>query len=114
LAKNNYSRFPKIAKERLDKFENEIRSAYKDIPKENLFELVAEEKKFTLPHILPHLPKVTFVVERKLDFIIIFKGYFHICDKATKFDLFNHRGDAKANFSHTKKVERVVAEDITF
>ena len=46
--------------------------------------------------------KKEIVIERKLEFVIIYDEYFTVCLKASPFKLFEHRGDAKANFEYKK------------
>jgi hypothetical protein len=96
--RGNYIRFVLIAKERLDKFDNEVKGI---LPKEGeqVFTIVDEKK---IVYNLPTRPKKEIVIEKKMEFVVIYDEYVAICQKASKFNLFNHRGDAKKNFEYKK------------
>jgi hypothetical protein len=96
--RKNYIRFALIAKERLDNFDNEVKEI---LPKdgEKIFTIIDEKK---IVYNLPTRPKKEIVIERKMEFVIIYDEYVAICQKASKFNLFDHRGDAKKKFEYKK------------
>ncbi|SFV53050.1 hypothetical protein MNB_SV-12-647 [hydrothermal vent metagenome] len=107
-AKENYLNFPKIAKERLDKFNEEVRTAIKKqvtFEADNIqkfadkdSEFDTEPKVFEFPVDTKKMPahptyKVLkdIIIEQKLEFLVLSREYFSICQSAPTFKLFDHR-----------------------
>ena len=103
FATKSYKNFPTKAKERLQKFEEEVNAAIaKEISfegdniqsfsdkddefdtKPKVFSFPAIEKKITFP---PLVAKKTIVSEKKLDFLILSREYFSTCQGAGTFNL---------------------------
>lgn len=124
-SRQSYVRFPKIAKERLDKFNEEVRTAiHKQVSFEadniqrfadqdsefdtepRIFEFPVETKKMNYHPFNIELKKGdnNMIIEQKLEFLVLSREYFSICQKAPKFNFFNHRGDAKKKFAPKKGV----------
>jgi len=96
--RENYIKFAIVSKEKLDKFDNEIKAILPNNG-EKIFTIVEAKK---MAYNLPTRPKREVVVEKKMEFVIIYDEYFSVCQKASKFNLFSHRGDAKNNFEYKK------------
>ena len=110
-SRQNYLNLPKIVKERLDNFNNEVRTAIekqvtfeadniqkfadKDSEfdtKPKIFEFQVETKKMNFHPLNEDPKKNSIIIEQKLEFLVLSREYFSICQKAPKFDFFNHRG----------------------
>jgi len=122
-ARESYINLPKIVAERLKTFEEEVRAAIdKEITfegdniqtfsnkddefdtKPQIFEFPVEAEKNAIRYpILQEDPKKwTIVTKRKLEFLILSREYFSVCQGAAKFDFFTHRGDIKKKFAFKK------------
>jgi len=119
FAIRSYKQFPIIAKERLDKFEAQVKDA---VDKEVTFEgdniqvFANKDEEFnTQPQVhsfpvgvkkIPFPPfekvvaKQPIIAERKLEFLILSREYFSICKSAATFNLLNPaRNDIKKQCS---------------
>ena len=119
FAVNSYQQFPIIAKARLDEFEAQVKAA---VDKEVTFEgdniqvFANKDEEFnTKPqvHAFPvGVKKISFppfeklpakqpiIAERKLEFLILSREYFSICQRAATFNLLNPaRNDIKKQCS---------------
>ena len=119
FAIRSYKQFPIIAKERLDKFEAQVKAAVdKEITFEGdniqVFANKDEEfntkpqvhsfpvgvKKIPFPPFEKLVPKQPIIAERKLEFLILSREYFSICKSAATFNLLNPaRNDIKKQCS---------------
>jgi len=119
FAIQSYKQFPIIAKERLDKFEEQVKAAVnKEVTFEGdniqVFANKDEEfntqpqvhafpvgvKKIPFPPFEKAAPKQPIIAERKLEFLILSREYFSICKGAATFNLLNPaRNDIKKECS---------------
>jgi transcription elongation factor Elf1 len=102
----SYKNFPIKAKAALEEFENAIKNGIKkeisfegdSIQKftkesdtidanEQIFDFVIGTKKIDFPPFESRAPKKPVIAERKLEFLILSKEYFSICQGATPFNL---------------------------
>jgi hypothetical protein len=104
----SYKNFPPKAKAALEEFEKAIKDGIKkeisfegdSIQKftkeshtmdadESIFDFVVGTKKIDFPPFENRAPKKPVIAERKLEFLILSKEYFSICQGATSFNLLN-------------------------
>ena len=108
FAYKSYIKFEEKAKKRLTEFENKIKEAinkeisfegdniqsfskdYSDMDtNETIFEFPVDPKKIDFPPFETRPPKKKIIASRKLEFLILSREYFSICQSATPFDLLN-------------------------
>ena len=114
FAIDSYKHFEERAKKRLDEFENQIRDSIKaeisfngdpiqsftDEDEEfdtevKIFEFPTKVKKIAFPPLEKDAKKHKIIDSRKLEFLVLSREYFSICQNATPFSLLEPKLDKK-------------------